>query len=75
MRNLNFRLDLGEIYLRLLEEKDVPALLKLYVDNAAFLKPWEPARSASFYTTEGIGHIIRADQDASRADEAYAFGL
>jgi ribosomal-protein-alanine N-acetyltransferase len=75
MRNLNFRLNLGETYLRLLEEKDVPTLLKLYVDNAAFLKPWEPARSPNFYTPEGIGHIIQADQDAARTDEAYAFGL
>ncbi len=75
MRNLNFRLDVGELYLRLLEEKDIPDLLKLYVDNAEFLKPWEPARSPGFFTPEGIGYIIRADQEASRADEAYAFGL
>jgi ribosomal-protein-alanine N-acetyltransferase len=75
MRNLDFRLDLGELYLRLLEEKDIPDLLKLYLDNAEFLKPWEPARSPGFFTPEGIGYIVHADQEASRADEAYAFGL
>lgn len=75
MRKFDFRLDLDELYLRLLEEKDVPELLKLYVDNAEFLKPWEPARSANFFTPDGIGYLIQADQEASRADEAHAFGL
>ena len=75
MRKLDFRLDLGDSYLRLLEEKDIPELLELYKANANFLKPWEPTRSADFYTLDGVGYIVKADQDASRADEAYAFGL
>ncbi len=75
MRKLNFRLDLEELYLRLLEEKDIPDLLKLYQDNQDFLQPWEPLRSASFFTLGNIAFMIQADQEAARADEAYAFGL
>ncbi len=75
MRKLNFRLDIEELYLRLLEEKDIPDLLKLYQDNQDFLQPWEPLRSPSFFTLDNIAFMIQADQEAARADEAYAFGL
>lgn len=75
LRKLNFRLDLAELYLRLLEERDAPALLNLYQDSQAFLQPWEPYRPVSFFTLENIRFIIQADQEAARADEAYAFGL
>jgi [ribosomal protein S5]-alanine N-acetyltransferase len=75
MRKLNFQLDLDDIYLRLLEEQDVPGLLELYQANQAFLQPWEPYRPASFFTLDNIHFIIQADQEAARADEAYAFGL
>lgn len=75
MRTLNFRLDIDDLYLRLLEEKDAPDLLKLYEDNKTFLQPWEPHRPEGFYSLENIRFIINADQEAARADEAYAFGL
>ena len=75
MRKLNFRLELDELYLRLLEENDARDLLKLYRDNQSFLQPWEPHRPEGFFTLENIRFIIHSDQEAARADEAYAFGL
>lgn len=40
------------VRLRLGERRDVPAILRFYEENAAFLKPWEPARPAEFYTAQ-----------------------
>ncbi|MDB5080071.1 MAG: alanine acetyltransferase [Chloroflexi bacterium] len=75
MRKLDFRLDIDNLYLRLLEEKDIPELLKLYQDNWAFLQPWEPYRPESFFTSDNFRYMVQADQAATCADEAYAFGL
>lgn len=63
------------IHLRLLEKQDAKALLQIYSNNREFLRPWEPAREADFYTLYGMQNIIEALSDAARADEAYSFGI
>lgn len=38
--------------LRLPDEADAPAIVRYYDVNRVHLAPWEPARSAAFYTSE-----------------------
>ncbi|NJR50445.1 MAG: GNAT family N-acetyltransferase [Leptolyngbyaceae cyanobacterium CSU_1_3] len=38
--------------IRLLEQRDIPAVIKYYEDNREFLEPFEPLRPKNFYTRE-----------------------
>jgi [ribosomal protein S5]-alanine N-acetyltransferase len=64
-----------EIYLRLLDKRDAPALLRVYSLNRHFLTPWEPTRDTDFYTLAGQERMIGYLEEAARQDEAYSFGI
>lgn len=53
--------------LRMAAAADVPAVLRYFGDNTAYLEPWEPARPAGFLT-----HEFWADQVQRNADQARA---
>jgi [ribosomal protein S5]-alanine N-acetyltransferase len=42
----------------LLEQRDIPAVIKYYEDNREFLEPFEPLRPKNFYTREFWSHQI-----------------
>ncbi|HEY9618601.1 MAG TPA: GNAT family N-acetyltransferase [Microcoleaceae cyanobacterium] len=46
------QLTTDRLLLRLATQKDAAAILTYYVDNSAFLEPFEPERTEEFYTLE-----------------------
>ncbi|QQE75827.1 GNAT family N-acetyltransferase [Brevibacillus composti] len=61
--------------LRPLRVSDAPQLLALRLENQAFLQPYEPIRSASFFTLqEQVRQLEEAEQHVE-AGTGYAFGI
>ena len=54
---------------------DVPELTELRIRNRAFLEPWEPRRSAGFFTEGGQRAEIERDRHEWAADRTYAFAI
>jgi [ribosomal protein S5]-alanine N-acetyltransferase len=54
---------------------DVGELTGLRVRNREFLEPWEPSRSAGFYTDAGQRAEIERDRQEWAADRTYAFAI
>lgn len=63
------------IGIRLLNESDAPALLKLKQDNQAFLAPFEPIRDANFLTLEWTLQSIETNRQAAAQDVARSYGI
>jgi [ribosomal protein S5]-alanine N-acetyltransferase len=63
------------IELREISAKDARAFHGLLVRNREFLKPWEPRRSESWFSLDGVSaELARAVEDR-RLDWGYAFGI
>jgi ribosomal-protein-alanine N-acetyltransferase len=54
---------------------DVAELTELRIRNKAFLEPWEPRRSAGFFTEGGQRAEIERDRHEWAADRTYAFAI
>jgi ribosomal-protein-alanine N-acetyltransferase len=54
---------------------DVAELTELRIRNRAFLEPWEPRRSAGFFTEGGQRAEIERDRHEWAADRTYAFAI
>jgi [ribosomal protein S5]-alanine N-acetyltransferase len=54
---------------------DVGELTELRIRNRAFLEPWEPRRSAGFFTEGGQRAEIERDRQEWAADRTYAFAI
>jgi ribosomal-protein-alanine N-acetyltransferase len=63
------------VTLRPLRDADAPTMLALYRRNAAFLRPWDPARPAGFYTLAFQQEAIRIGLADEAADRAYTYGI
>jgi [ribosomal protein S5]-alanine N-acetyltransferase len=64
-----------DVLLRPLAVSDTDALLELRRNDRAYLEPWEPRRSDSFWTSDAQRALIEADLRAAAEDRAYAFGV
>jgi ribosomal-protein-alanine N-acetyltransferase len=53
----------GNVHLRILSLSDAGPLAAAYSRNAEHLAPWEPRRSAAFYTRAGQEAIVRSKLD------------
>lgn len=61
--------------MRLLRQDDAAALAAAYGKNRSFLKPWEPAWPASFYTETGQDAVIRRRLEQLESGQAIAWVL
>jgi ribosomal-protein-alanine N-acetyltransferase len=61
--------------LRALSREDAGELLRLRLENRAFLEPFEPTRAESFYTLEGQSLEIEQGIRDAAEDRAYPFGV
>jgi len=59
--------------LRVSERKDVPKICEYYLQNRNFLAPYEPARSAKFYTKKYWNDRVKQNRDEFYADIACRF--
>lgn len=69
------RLNDGDLYLRLLDRNDAPALLAIYRTNRDFLQPWEPTRENDFYNLETMRRLLQHNYEAAFQDEVYSYGI
>jgi ribosomal-protein-alanine N-acetyltransferase len=61
------------VTIRLLRLEDAEALAELYVDNRAYLAPYEPERAAMFYTTAGQTESISGLLQLFEQGRAYPY--
>ncbi len=61
------------IYVKLVEESDVEALMKLEVDNKDFFQMFTGKRDESFYTVEGQIQRVQSAIKAKNEDREYLF--
>ena len=69
------RLEGGDIFLRLLQMRDAPAVWRFYTQNRAFLEAWEPRRGENFFTLKFIQSLVESSIENARLDSAYSFGI
>ena len=65
----------NRLILRPLTRHDRKELLDFYRRNREFWRPWEPRRSADFYTVRNMGRIIRSERQNHRAGSALTLYL
>lgn len=53
--------------LRMATPADAPAIVRYYTENKAFLEPWDPLRTPSFYTEAYWLERIRSDHEDFQA--------
>ena len=75
MRGLPERIEGERAAIRAFTFGDVAQLTALRVRNREFLAPWEPARTAAFYTDLGQQAEIERDLQEWSADRTYAFAI
>ena len=63
------------IAIRAFAHGDVAELTELRIRNREFLEPWEPRRSAGFFTEGGQRAEIERDRHEWAADRTYAFAI
>jgi ribosomal-protein-alanine N-acetyltransferase len=63
------------IYIRLLEQSDAEARLRLNLNNKEFFQTYTPKREEAFYTLEMQLKIIEEDMEQSKNDVRYSFGI
>ncbi|MDF2890728.1 MAG: alanine acetyltransferase [Clostridia bacterium] len=63
------------IYIRLLEQSDAEARLRLNLNNKEFFQTYTPKREEAFYTLEVQLKIIKEDIEQSKNDVRYSFGI
>jgi ribosomal-protein-alanine N-acetyltransferase len=63
------------IAIRAFSHGDVSELTELRIRNRTFLQPWEPRRSAGFFTEAGQRAEIERDRLEWAADRTYAFAI
>lgn len=56
--------------LRMADAGDIPAILRYFNDNRAFLEPWEPRKNERFYTDEFWNEQVRRNQEQYQAGTA-----
>lgn len=56
--------------LRLATPADVPAIVRYFRDNRAFLAPWEPRRTDRFFTDEFWSEQVRRNADEAENDRS-----
>lgn len=69
------RADGAQVYIRLLNPSDEPALVELRRHNQAFLEPWEPRRPKHFADPETQRAQLRKAVTDAEQDRAYSFGI
>src|SRR5256714_14517614 len=75
MSALPERLQGERVGLRAFTAGDVAELTELRVRNRDFLTPWEPRRSAGFFTAAGQRAEIERDRHEWAADRTYALAI
>ncbi len=64
-----------KIYLRLLEESDAEAMLKLHVKNREFFKDYSPKKDDDFYTLDNHLTAIKTSIEKTKQGLRYSFGI
>src|SRR5256885_7836348 len=75
MTGLPERVTGEHVALRAFGPGDVAELAALRARNRDFLEPWEPRRSAGFFTEGGQRAEIERDRQEWAADRTYAFAI
>lgn len=65
------RLQIARGVIRLPEPADAPKLLQYRLENREHLAPWEPLRSAAYYTLEPCRRAVTDAREAARLDRDY----
>lgn len=63
----------GDVAVRLLRAEDAAALTRLYVDNRAYLAPFEPERDDAFFTVSGQRERIAESLEQFEHGRAYPY--
>jgi ribosomal-protein-alanine N-acetyltransferase len=53
----------ARVTLRMATPADIPAILAYYIENKAFLEPWDPLRTPAFYTEAYWEDRVRMDHE------------
>jgi len=69
------KLEGNNIYIRFLEEGDAEAVLDLQLRNKEFFQKYVSTRSNEFYTLEVQKQLIKSNNEQSKRDEKYSFGI
>lgn len=75
VREDSLRLEGNQIYVRFLEEKDVEAMMQLYLRNRDFFQQYSPKRDEAYYTYERHLKSIKNAIEARKSDREYSFGI
>jgi len=60
----------ARLTIRLATHADVPAIVRYFTDNRAFLEPWEPRRAERFYTAGFWEEQVRRSREEAEADRS-----
>lgn len=69
------KLEGNNIYIRFLEEGDAEAVLDLQLRNKEFFQKYVSTRNGEFYTLEVQKRLIGSNNEQSKRDEKYSFGI
>lgn len=69
------RLDLDDIYLRLVVPEDAPGMLDLLQRNRDFFRPYEPRRPTERWTVEAQRALLIETAERNARDLEYGFGV
>jgi [ribosomal protein S5]-alanine N-acetyltransferase len=69
------RIDLGDIYLRMVEPSDAAAALDYLERNRDFFRPFDPYRPPEHWTESGQRDLLEASAQRHALGEEYAFGI
>jgi ribosomal-protein-alanine N-acetyltransferase len=69
------RIDLGDIYLRLVTPDDAEAMLDLLERNREFFEPFDPRRPPEHWTLEGQRQLLVGSIERNAEELEYGFGL
>ncbi|KPC70299.1 alanine acetyltransferase [Thermoactinomyces vulgaris] len=64
-----------EIFVRMLEVGDAPALARLETENRDFFQAYTPSRNEAFYTVERQQELLKHMEKRKAADQEYWFGI
>lgn len=65
----------NKIFVKILENSDAEALLRLELRNRDFFQTYTPLRDDDFYTLEGQLDRIRKYSEMKNLDQLYSFGI
>ena len=66
----NVTLTTARLIVRPATADDVPAIVAYFLDNQAFLEPWEPARPEGFYTEQFWSEQVARNREHAETDRA-----